>query len=124
MSNIPDYVQQSIQAQEWDLPPVGAPDSPDQLAEAVKQKEELLGLTKSPGWSRLLAFLEQQTTARIEHLTLTVVTRENMDDTNFMRGEVAFAKLIQKFISDQQFEAQNVIDLFKAQEKKDASDSE
>jgi len=65
----------------------------EQRTEAIKQRDAMRGLTESPGWQMVVAFLREQVRAREGQLFL-VAGCENVD---FIRGETGMALLVEKY---------------------------
>ena len=65
----------------------------EQRIEAVKQRDAMRGLTESPGWHMVVAFLREQIKAREGQLFL-VAECGNID---YIRGEGGMALLIERY---------------------------
>lgn len=113
--------------QDWDLPAEGsseaspAEQNSSELSSALLQKKELSDLTESKAWAKLLIFVQEQIKPRTDTLLITPVKHENIDEMNFLRGEIAGLKLLEAYIQQTMVVADNVIDLMRAAQKEDGN---
>jgi len=93
----------------------------DSLGEALSAREEALnrkaaleGLTNSPEWRRLVAFIVDQGARRVQMTMLTPVTNmEKAVEDAFTRGEYAGLHMVKKFIEDELTVATEATELFR-----------
>lgn len=84
------------------------------LSEAVIQTEQLKGLTKSPLWVKLVAYIEDEALQRAEAILGTVITESNRDLLNGIRGERLGLLAVKKWFEDNYGAAEQVKQLFAA----------
>lgn len=85
-------------------------------SEALKQKEALADLLKSPGWSMVSAMLAEQKQVRIVKL----LTEPNLEDKelHFMRGEASTYELLQKWPQTMLEVASNILEALRGTDER------
>lgn len=84
------------------------------LEAAVLRNADAESLTRSRPWGRLVAFIEDQTTQRMNHIMLTPLTDvAQMAEQNFMRGECAGLNLLKKFVEDELKVGREAVELYR-----------
>lgn len=84
------------------------------LQAAVTRNADAESLTRSRPWGRLVAFIEDQTTQRMNHIMLTPLKdAADMAEQNFMRGECAGLNLLKKFVEDELKVGREAVELYR-----------
>lgn len=84
---------------------------------ALVDKRIARDLTKSEGWVRLQEFVEEQVHLRTDRLVLEPITDQSKDMGNFIRGEIAFGRMLLTYVRQMAETADATLDVFKEMEK-------